>query len=101
MNLILLQSKLITVSSNTNILETLKLMTGEQTNKRNCRTRPITFFISQLNVIKKIFYKDNHIRHISVIDKHFSIVDVVGIVVEQQKEKAKQLKDYGEILLIF
>ncbi|KAJ7957741.1 CBS domain-containing protein CBSX3 [Quillaja saponaria] len=62
------ENKLITVTSDTNILQAMKLMTEKQ------------------------------IRHVPVIDGKIvgmiSIVDVVRAVVEQQKGELKQLNDY-------
>ncbi|XP_047324833.1 CBS domain-containing protein CBSX3, mitochondrial-like [Impatiens glandulifera] len=62
------QNKLITVASDTKILQAMQIMT------------------------------DNHIRHVPVVDGKIigmiSIVDVVRAVVEQQKGEVKQLKDF-------
>ncbi|KAI3945945.1 hypothetical protein MKW92_039937 [Papaver armeniacum] len=62
------ENKLITVNSNTNILEAMQLMT------------------------------ENHIRHVPVIDAKIvgliSIVDVVRAVVAQQDEEVKRLNDF-------
>ncbi|XP_043709240.1 CBS domain-containing protein CBSX3, mitochondrial-like [Telopea speciosissima] len=62
------ESKLITVSSDTNILHAMQLMT------------------------------DNNIRHVPVIDGKIvgmiSIVDVVRAVVEQQNQEVKRLNDF-------
>ncbi|KAL7175373.1 hypothetical protein ACSBR2_029052 [Camellia fascicularis] len=61
------QHKLITVTSNTNILHAMLLMT------------------------------ENHIRHVPVIDENIvgmiSVVDVVRVVVEQQSGEMKRLND--------
>ncbi|KAK9108876.1 hypothetical protein Sjap_016936 [Stephania japonica] len=62
------ENKLITVNTDTNILEAMKLMT------------------------------DNHIRHIPVVKSKvigmISIVDVVRAVVEQKEEEVKRLNDF-------
>ncbi|WOK98780.1 hypothetical protein Cni_G07492 [Canna indica] len=62
------ENELITVNSDTNIMQAMQLMT------------------------------DNHIRHVPVIDKRLvgmiSIVDVVRIIVEQQLEEVKHLNEY-------
>ncbi|KAK9136329.1 hypothetical protein Syun_015659 [Stephania yunnanensis] len=62
------ENKLITVNTDTNILEAMKLMT------------------------------DNHVRHIPVVKSKvigmISIVDVVRAVVEQKEEEVKRLKDF-------
>ncbi|XP_042487629.1 CBS domain-containing protein CBSX3, mitochondrial-like [Macadamia integrifolia] len=62
------ESKLITVSSDTNILQAMQLMT------------------------------DNHIRHVPIIDGKIvgmiSIVDVVRAVVEQQNQEVKRLNEF-------
>ncbi|XP_050213962.1 CBS domain-containing protein CBSX3, mitochondrial [Mercurialis annua] len=62
------ENKLITVTSNTNILQAMQLMT------------------------------DNHIRHVPVIDGKIvgmiSIVDVVRAVVEQQSGEVKRLNEF-------
>ncbi|KAF5942918.1 hypothetical protein HYC85_020560 [Camellia sinensis] len=62
------QHKLITVTSNTNILHAMQLMT------------------------------ENHIRHVPVIDENIvgmiSVVDVVRAVVEQQSGEVKRLNEF-------
>lgn len=93
----MLQGKLITVTSNTNILRAMELMTGNPT------------FISSLSTIlypsgrsrANLYFltsTDEHIRHVPVFDEKvvgmISIGDVVRAIVDQQHQEVKQLKKY-------
>lgn len=87
------QNNLITVTSDTNILQAMKIMTGKGNS-------PISDILPQSLRDKKghVFLAENHIRHVPVIDGKIvgmiSIVDVVRAVMEQQSGELKRLHDY-------
>jgi len=88
------------VSSDTNILQAMQLMTGISF------LRMLSYFIpSHVKGIRihrmtvdLLVLTDKHIRHVPVIDHKvvgmISIVDVVRAVVEQQQEEVKRLNAF-------